>query len=200
MLEKCAKALMCALAAMIIGSLLGSQRASAQDFTTQTFVTPAAGGQYSYMFTLSYDQAGGGTALTDNIWEWSFFLEPNTPEPTTIVAPSGWQAIYTPATGEFDWYTEGPNGFGSGDFGPNTVAPGTSLGGFGLTSPLAPDTSVAFAYDRQFNADATVATLPVGIAAVPEPGGAAVWTSGAIVTGIFLARRRLRRGRAKAAW
>lgn len=142
-------------------------RSFAQSFSVATNTAPI-GNSYSYAFTLNYDQAGQVQALTDNIWEWSFFLDPNTPVPTDISSPTGWKYLYTANTGEFDWYTEGPNGYAMGDFGNNIITPGNSLSGYQFSSPLPPDISVATAYDQQFNTDANIATLPVTPSAVPE--------------------------------
>lgn len=146
--------------------------------------------QYDYSFTLNYDQAGQSQTLTDPIYDWSFTVEPNTPLPTNIVSPTGWKYSYDPNSGQFDWYTEGPNGFGNGDFGPNVVQPSSSLSGFALTTPAAPDLSIAFATDEQFNQDATTATLPTAIAAAPEPSALAVWGSGGLLLCGLVIRRR----------
>ena len=144
-----------------------------QSFSVDT-TTTQFNGAYDYAFTLNYDQAGQVQGLTDNIWEWSFYLDPNTPIPTDISSPIGWESLYTPETGEFDWYTEGPNGFAGGDFGTNVIISGNSLNGFQLTTPLSPDLSLATAYDEQFNSDISLAILPVAPAAVPE---ASTWQS-----------------------
>jgi hypothetical protein len=144
-----------------------------QSFSVGTTVAQN-GGQYSYAFTLNYDQAGQVQTLTDSIYDWSFFVDPATPLPTDIKTPAGWIYSYDPASGQFDFYTEGPNGFGNGDFGPDVILPGASLSGFGLTTPAAPDQSIAFATDEQFNQDATTATLPTSIPLVPE---ASTWQS-----------------------
>ncbi len=168
--------------------------AHAQSFSVGTAVTQTAD-QYSYSFTLNYDQSGTVQSLTDNIWDWTFNVDPSLPMPTGIVTPTGWKASYDASSGQFDFYTEGPNGFGSGDFGSYVILPGQSLSGFGLTTPAAPDSSIAFATDVQYNQDAAVALLPGSVpAAVPE-------ASASVSLGILLAlggvgvvaRRRMRR-------
>ena len=154
---------------LLCGMLCGPS--IAQSFSVAT-VTTSIGSSYNYAFALNYDQAGQVQGLTDNIWEWSFYLDPNTLIPTGISSPTGWKYLYTANTGEFDWYTEGPNGYGSGDFGNDVITPSSSLNGFQFSSPLPPDISVAMAYDQQFNSDANVATLPVAPTPVPEAGTA----------------------------
>lgn len=142
--------------------------AHAQSFSVITAVTEAAD-QYSYTFTLNYNQAGTAQSLTGNVWDWNFYVDPSLPTPTDIIIPTGWKSTFDASSGQVDFYTEGPNGFGSGDFGSDVLLPGQSLSGFGLTTPAAPDLSVAFATDEQFNQDATTAILPTTLpAAVPE--------------------------------
>lgn len=140
----------------------------AQSFSVDTAVTQMAD-QYSYAFTLNYDQAGQVQTLTDSIYDWSFTMDLGIPTPTNVVTPTGWKYSYDATSGQFDFYTEGPNGFGNGDFGTNVILPSQSLSGFGLTTPAAPDLSIAFATDEKFNQDATTATLPTSVPApVPE--------------------------------
>ena len=146
--------------------------AHAQSFSLDTSVMPD-GSQFDYAFTLNYDQQGIAQALTDNIWDWSFYVDPTAPAPTDVVTPVGWQYNYDPNSGELDLYTQGPNGFGSGDFGPNVILPGDLLSGFAMTTADAPDLSVAFADDVQFNQDDALATLPTSPLA-PPPSGVAV--------------------------
>lgn len=145
---------------------------------------------YDYSFTLNYDQAGIVQSLTDPIYDWSFTMDPAASAPTQVILPIGWNYSFDPTSGQFDFYTQGPTGFGNSDFGPNVVQPGQSLSGFGLTTPNAPDLSIAFATDEQFNQDATTATLPTTMpAAVPE---VSTWQSLGImvVLGGMLAFRR----------
>ncbi len=162
--------------------------ARSQSFSVDTTVTPD-GAQYDYAFTLNYDQAGQAQTLTDPIYDWNFFLDPSVPTPTAIALPTGWKYTYDPTSGQFDFYTEGPTGFGNSDFGSYVIQPGASLPGFGLTTPAAPDQSIAFATDEQFNQDANIATLPV---ATPEPSVWAVMGVGALAGGIMALRRRAR--------
>lgn len=118
-----------------------------QSFSVDTTVTQTTS-QYTYAFTLNYDQAGAVLGLTDPIYDWTFFIDPASPAPTAITLPTGWKDTYDSTSGEFDFYTEGPNGFGNGDFGPDVIQPGQSLSGFGLTTPAAPDLSIAYATDE----------------------------------------------------
>jgi len=142
--------------------------AHCQSFSVDTAVTQAAD-QYSYAFTLNYDQIRTAQSLTDNVWDWNFYVDPSLPTPTDIMTPTGWKSTYDTSSGHVDFYTEGPNGFGSGDFGSDVLLPGQSLSGFGLTTPAAPNLSIAFATDEQFNQDAATAILPTTQpAAVPE--------------------------------
>ena len=168
--------------------------AHAQSFSVNTAVTQTAD-QYSYAFTLNYDQMGTVQTLTDNVWDWNFYVDPSLPTPTGITTPMGWKSTYDASSGQVDFYTEGPNGFGSGDFGSYVLLPGQSLAGFGLTTPAAPDSSVAYATDVLYNQDATVALLPGAVpVAVPE-------ASASVSLGVLLAlggvgivaRRRIRR-------
>ena len=139
-----------------------------QSFSVVTS-TAADGLNYDYSFTLNYDQAGTVLSLTDPIYDWTFYMDPTVSAPTQVLLPIGWKYNYDSGSGQFDFYTEGPSGFGNGDFGPDVIQPGASLAGFGLTTPAAPDQSIAFATDEQFNQDSTLATLPTSIpAAVPE--------------------------------
>ena len=163
----------------------------AQSFSVVTTVTQTAS-QYTYGFTLNYDQIGAGIGLTDPIYDWTFFIDPTLPMPTAIALPTGWKDTYDLTSGQFDFYTEGPNGFGNGDFGPNVILPGRSLSGFGLTTSAAPNLSIASATDEQFNQDSTVAMLPTTAPApVPE---VSTWQSlGALLLlGGLLAVRRPR--------
>jgi len=168
--------------------------AHSQSFSVDTNVSQSTS-LYSYAFTLNYDQAGAVQSLTDNIWDWSFDIDPSLPTPMDITTPTGWLSSYDATSGQFDFYTEGPNGAGNGDFGNYVILPGQSLSGFGLTTPAAPDSSIAFATDVQYNQDATLAILPTTVpAAVPEVStfasfGALLFLGGAGV----VARRRMRR-------
>ena len=165
----------------------------AQSFSIDTTVTQNAT-QYSYAFTLNYDQAGQAQTLTDKIYDWSFSIDTSLSAPTQVLLPTGWKSTYDPTSGQFDFYTEGPNGFGNGDFGNNVIQPGQSLSGFGLTTPAAPDLSIAFATDEQFNQDATIATLPTTTpAAVPEPSTITTFSIGALSLLLFAVRRRSKR-------
>jgi len=166
--------------------------AHAQSFSVDTIVTQNAT-QYSYAFTLNYDQAGQVQTLTDKIYDWSFSIDPTLSAPTQVLLPTGWKSTYDATTGQFDFYTEGPNGFGSGDFGNDVIQPGQSLAGFGLTTPAAPDLSIAFATDEQFNQDAVTATLPTTTpAAVPEPSTITTFSVGALSLLLFAVRRRVK--------
>jgi len=180
--------LLCLLASGVL-----SLPAYSQSFSVSTTVTQAAS-QYAYNFTLNYDQAGQVQALTDKVWDWSFYMDIATPAPTNVAVPTGWNYSYDPESGQFDFYTEGPNGFGSGDFGAYVIQPGQSLSGFGLTTTAAPDLSIAFATDEQFNQDAATATLPTTVpAAVPEASTAVSLGVGLLPLLAFAVRRQLRR-------
>ena len=168
--------------------------AYSQSFSVATDVVQTDS-QYNYVFTLAYDQAGQVQALADNIWNWAFYVDPSLPTPTDVTTPMGWKSTYDASSGQVDFYTEGPNGFGSGDFGSYVLLPGQSLAGFGLTTPAAPDSSVAYATDVLYNRDAALASLPGAVpVAVPE-------ASASVSLGVLLAlggvgivaRRRIRR-------
>lgn len=165
-----------------------------QSFSVDTNVSQSAS-LYSYGFTLNYDQAGQNPLLTDNIWDWTLYIDPSLPTPTDITTPTGWLSSYDPTSGQFDFYTEGPSGFANGDFGNYVILPGQSLSGFGLTTPAAPDSSIAFATDVQYNQDATLATLPTTVpAAVPEASTSASFGVLLLLGGVgVVARRRMRR-------
>lgn len=150
----------------------------------------AHGSNYDYSFTLNYDQAGAVQGLTGSIYDWSFNVDPASPAPTQVLLPTGWKYSYNAASGQFDFYTEGPTGFGNGDFGPDVIQPGQSLAGFGLTTPAAPDLSIAFATDEQFNQDATTATLPTSVPApVPEAGTRQTLGALLLLGGLLAVRR-----------
>ena len=124
-------------------------------------------------------------------------MNPGTPTPTDIITPTGWQYTYDGSSGQFDFFTQGPNGFGNGDFGPDVIQPGQSLSGFGLTTPAAPDLSIAFATDEQFNQDANTATLPTQVpAAVPEASTFASFGALLFLGGVGLAAREQARRKA----
>lgn len=164
-----------------------------QSFSVATNAV-ADGANYDYQFTLTYDQSGQNPLLTDPIYDWSFSIDPTLPAPTQVLLPAGWKDIYDPTSGQFDFYTEGPNGFGNGDFGAYIIQPGQSLSGFGLTTAAAPDLSIAFATDEQFNQDAATATLPTTVpAAVPEASTAVSLGVGLLPLLAFAVRRQLRR-------
>jgi len=179
---------------VLIGTLsLLCCNAYAQSFSVGTAVTQTAD-RYSYVFTLNYDQAGTTQSLTDPIYDWSFSIDPALSAPTQVLLPTGWKDSYDPISGQFDFYTEGPNGFGGGDFGAYIIQPGQSLSGFGLTTAAAPDLSIAFATDEQFNQDAATATLPTTVpAAVPEASTAVSLGVGLLPLLAFAVRRQLRR-------
>ena len=167
-------------------------RSYAQSFSVATNTAPI-GNSYSYAFTLNYDQAGQAQTLTDKIYDWSFSIDPSISAPTQVLLPTGWKSTYDATSGQFDFYTEGPNGFGNGDFGTNVIQPGQLLSGFGLTTPAAPDLSIAFATDEQFNQDAVTATLPTTIpAAVPEASTAMSLGLGILTLLLLTVRRRLK--------
>ncbi len=167
--------------------LCSSGAARSQSFSISTD-SNLSGDVYSYEFTVNYGQAGAGQPLIDDIWTWSFFLEPDTSEPTDIMSPTGWLHTYKPGTGELVWYTEGPNGWASGDFGNRVIRVGESLSGFRFRTPLEPGLSLAFAYDTQFNFDANAAILPTTLA-IPEPGTWALIGCGAFNLGLMALRR-----------
>ena len=170
-----------------------SMPSHSQSFTVSTSTIQNAS-TYSYLFTLNYDQAGPTLSLAAPIYDWSFDIDPSLSLPSQILVPTGWKSSYDPTSGQFDFYTEGPNGFGSGDFGNDVIQPGQSLSGFGLTTPAAPDLSIAFATDEQFNQDATIATLPTTIpAAVPEASTATSLSLGILPLLLLAGYRRVRR-------
>lgn len=174
------------------GFLLLCSGVQAQSFSVDTTITPTTD-SYSYTFTLNYDQAGAVQGLTDSIYDWTFYIDPSTPPPTAIALPTGWKYSYNQTSGQFDYYTEGANGFGSGDFGLEVLQPGQSLQGFGLTTPAVPDVSIAFATDKQFNQDATVATLPTSVPN-PVPESSSALALGIGIAGLcLLAFRRAHR-------
>ena len=164
-----------------------------QSFSVATSDVPD-GTNYDYSFTLNYDQAGAAQTLTAPIFDWSFFVDPAFPAPTQVLLPAGWQDTYDPTSGQFDFFTQGPNGFGNGDFGSDVIQPGQSLSGFGLTTPDAPGLSIATATDEQFNQDSSLATLPTTVApaAVPEPSPLTLVSLGLAVLAlpVMSARRR----------
>lgn len=165
-----------------------------QSFSIATS-TVVNGSNYDYSFTLNYDQAGAVQGLTDPIYDWSFSIDPAASAPTQVLLPTGWKYSFDTTSGQFDFFTEGPNGFGNGDFGNDVIQPGQSLSGFGLTTPDAPDLSIAFATDEQFNQDATTAMLPTSVPAVPE--SSTIVSLGLLLAlgmgGIGAARKRVRR-------
>ena len=176
-----------------ITSVVLPQPVHSQSFSVDTTVTQEAS-QYTYNFTLNYDQAGQVQALADKVWDWSFYMDASGPLPIDVAVPTGWKESYDPASGQFDFYTEGPNGFGNGDFGAYVIQPGQSLSGFGLTTAAAPDLSIAFATDEQFNQDATTATLPTTLpAAVPEASTAVSLGIGILPLLLVTVRRQVKR-------
>jgi len=142
----------------------------AQGFTINTDVAPASG-LNEYRFTLDYFSSGSNQTLQSDVWQWSFFLDTDVPSPTSVVSPSGWQHTYDPSSGEFIWFTEGPQGAVNGDYGSYVLSVGNQLSGFILRSSLEPDLSIAFATDTQANTDLNFVTLPANLpsSAVPEP-------------------------------
>jgi len=178
--------------AVFAATLVLSAPSHGQSFSVDTTVTQTAS-QYTYAFTLNYDQAGAVQGLTNPIYDWTFYIDPNLPTPTAIALPTGWKDTYDPTSGQFDFYTEGPNGFGNGDFGPNVILAGQSLSGFGLTTPAAPDVSIASVTDELFNQDATTAMLPTSAPApVPEASTVLSLGLGMVGLGILAFRRRAR--------
>ena len=170
--------------------LLSCCAARSQSFSVSTAVTPD-GVQYVFGFTLNYDQTGAVQSLADNMWDWTFYMDPSIPIPTAVALPTGWKYAYDTTGGEFDFYTEGPGGFGNGDFGPDVILPGESLSGFGLTSPAAPDLSIAFTTDEQYNQDANIVTLPTTVPA-PEPSAYLIVGLGTLLLGVMAYGRWVR--------
>lgn len=123
----------------------------------------------TYDFTVNYS-GGVSSSLIEGVWQWCFYIQPGTVEPSDVVSPTGWQHVYDASSGLFTWFTEGPGGWAYGDFGDNVIVPGGSLSGFRLTTPLSPDYNLAYANDELFNTDIAIARLPV-IAPMSVPEG-----------------------------
>jgi len=98
--------------------------------TTVTYSLSGCNTNYAYNFTLNND-------CGNPIWEWRIHLDPSLPFPTSVTAPSGWtgEIVQTVDGPYVRWYTQGPNGWSSGDYGNNTIPEPGSLGGFTFNIP-----------------------------------------------------------------
>jgi hypothetical protein len=154
---------LCAIALFVL-----AVQSAAQSYSIATDIQDN-GGLLQYNFTLNYDRLGEENPLTDPIWGWTFNIPTDFGEPTNVVSPEGWTFYFDPNLGDCMWYTEGPDGWMSGDFGSHTIQPGSSLGGFSLSTPLLPAFGLVTATDASFNEDYAVANLPAVVDPVPEP-------------------------------
>ena len=136
--------------------------ANAQSFSVATTITPEDG-QYVYAFTLVYDRSGEAPALTAPIWQWTFYLEPYSQPPAVLGVPDGWSYIYKPETGEFCWFTQGPDGWVMGDYGSKVLLSGQSLAGFRVKTPMPASENLANAFDTQSSQDVAMASLPTSV-------------------------------------
>jgi len=84
----------------------------------------------TFNFTLKNVQ---GAAL----WEWRVGLDGDQPQPTAVSAPPGWKwdVVWSMDERAVRFWTEGPNGWASGDFGQSVIPEGGSLSGFSFTIP-----------------------------------------------------------------
>ncbi|GMV89381.1 MAG: hypothetical protein AMXMBFR81_23120 [Chthonomonas sp.] len=145
---------------------LGAALALAGTVTPQSYrvetSTSAQNGGTAYTFNLVFQTGSepGAAVLNTNIWQWGFYL-PLAPLPfDNVEVPDGWKWKHDAETGLFSFYTEGGDGWGTGDFGLATVPMGGSRGGFKLWSPFPPTDSVVQAFDVNWNQEHNLGSIP----------------------------------------
>ena len=147
---------------ILAATTLDSAALAREQQTVLSFDVSQIDGQTNYNFNL-------GNIGVDPIWEWRIDLDPEGPQPTTVTAPPGWQGevVWDVLNHYVRWYTQGENGWASGDFGTATIAQDQSLSGFGfqLAQPL---TSCAYsATDTSLRLDGAMQQMMPSLTAAP---------------------------------
>lgn len=144
------------------GALLAtSLPAIPQGYRVETTTSPLNGGT-SYAFRLVF-QPGPETdavKLNNNIWQWGFHMPMAPLAYDSVETPTGWKWRFEGESGLFSFYTEGDDGWGTGDFGAYTVPQNGTLSGFTLWSPYQPVESVVQAFDINWNREPNLANIP----------------------------------------
>lgn len=86
------------------------------------------------------------------LWSWTLYYDAQAGTPLEVQSPSGWNSVVGAENGTILWYTEGPGGWLSGDFGTSTIAPSGSLPGFSVRSTAPPGYSMAGGQDTSYSA------------------------------------------------
>ncbi|MCW5940768.1 MAG: hypothetical protein KIS66_00960 [Fimbriimonadaceae bacterium] len=132
-----------------------------QSYRVETTTEPVGSGTH-YAFRIVYEH-GPSTAvasLTNPVWQWGFYLPDMAESFEEVTTPAGWNWTYDPTTGLLSFFTGGPNGWGSGDYGNATLAPNASLDGFGLWSRFPPAQTLGLAYDTTWHRERAYVTAP----------------------------------------
>ena len=103
------------------------------------------------------------------IWEWRLTLDADQPQPTSISAPPGWSSelVWNMSEQCVRWYTEGPTGWASGDYGQNTLPQGSSLSGFSVEFANKPSQCGYSSTDTDQKLDGGIINMMPSVTAVP---------------------------------
>ncbi|MCL5104353.1 MAG: hypothetical protein M1133_09600 [Armatimonadetes bacterium] len=129
-------------AAMASGTSLAQSPASAALVGVTWDATPSATD-----WLISYTVTNNGQSL---LWSFSVFCDPSAGAPTQVLSPTGWKSTVNSEDGTITWYTEGPGGWSTGDFGSSAIQPGAALSGFSIRHTAAPDYSMCCATDTSY--------------------------------------------------
>lgn len=132
-----------------------------QSYRVETTTAPQNGGTaYTFQLVLQAGPETDAAKLNNNIWQWGFYL-PMAPLPfDSVETPTGWKWRFEGESGLLSFYTEGDEGWGSGDFGGFTVPMSATLNGFKLWSPFPPTESLIQAFDTNWNQETNLGNIP----------------------------------------
>jgi hypothetical protein len=128
---------------------------------------------------VTYDaaEATGGTSYSfavtntgdSGLWEFRIDLPASALPPISVAAPAGWQAdtVWSGISHYARWYTQGPGGWGAGDFGPGVVAPSSTLSGFRMLLAQPLEQCAFSAMDTNLRLDAGMLSMVPGVVAAP---------------------------------
>ena len=142
------------------GATGGLVRSSGTDIT---YSLRPSGDNTDYNFTLA--NVNGAP-----IWEWRIEFGSDAPEPVSASAPPGWEfeILYNESVKYVRWYTEGSEGWISGDFSSNTIAQGNSLAGFAVQVTARPEQCAYTVTDTDMKIDGGMLKMTPGLISAPQ--------------------------------